>query len=642
MLESLQERINWDEIRRFTPELYYLYSTAPQWEIDSPVFTCEADYHGYWTRLAQELAQQSKEVIGKWQQRGKEAATAVERAQSSASVFDFQSAMAEEPLPIAKSQIHEKVALLASNPPQPITLPQQEGQTQYVAALNQLMQMVFDDNNWPLMTAQGHYDIRFWNACCYKWTVDPFQPGPFGQNGKIILEKPATEDIFFDPKARFLDWRYMDYVIQRHVMEIGEIMDQYPLSGALVSAEADEVISDTSVGSRNNEDYIQSPQPKLARGGASRRQKITIFELWIKDSRTEFRPKIRKADAPNYADRFVLDDDGYIIGDWVKRYPGGRMLIVTGNAVLKDLSNPYPHDQFPFVWPIGEPSIMPYAEGDAMAVMTVTRKINNMLAAIHRYYQSEVTRPMHAEAGWSMDPNLAQNVPNDPTFIVEHAPGKALVRPAAMDIPPLVLEYVGMLQGLLDLTSGSSGVMRGQISDGAQLSAEALGALQNFASSRLALSATMFNSAIRQLGYQLMWILRGTIKQKIKVTVTLPDGTTQPIDWQSDYEVFKKNDPVEVQHLRAKEDYLVAIKAGTGRPGAREQQQTQSLQLFNDNGIDRQAMLEDIQYPNRDAVVARMRARELEDLKAKGEAKELGIQVNEQIKQNRPGRRNKA
>jgi hypothetical protein len=641
MMEAPTRR-NWENVKRFTPELYLEYMTAPQWEIDSDEFTDAQHYHSYWCKFAQQMVVTSKATIGKWQQRGREAATAVERAVNPTTpVFDFQSALSEEPLPIAKSQIHEKVALLSSNPPKPIALPQQESQGNYVSAINQLIDMVFEDNNWPLICAQAHYDIRFWNAAILKWTVDPFQPGPFGQPGKITLEKISPDEVYFDPKAKMLDCRYMDYVVQKHVMEIGEIQSQYPMAGALVSAEADQIISDSSVTSMNNEDYIQSPQPKLARDSAGRRQKITVFELWVKDSRTHFVPIIKNANAKEYKDRFKIDDDGYIIGNWVKRYPGGRMLVVTGNVVLKDIANPFPHDQFPFVFPIGEPSLLPYAEGDAMAIMSVTRKINNMISAIHRYYQSEVTRPMQAEAGWSMDPNLSQQVPNDCSYILETAPGKALVRRQAMDIPPIVMEYISLLQNILDLTSGSSGVMRGQISDGAQLSAEALGALQNYASSRLALSATFFNAVIRQLGYQLMWILRGCIKEAIKVQITLPDGTTQEIDWMSDLSVFQSGDPVAIQKLRAKEDYLVSIKAGTGRPGAKDQQQAQSLQLFNDDAIDRQALLSDLQYPDRDAVVARMRQQELEDLSAKAAAKELGLQISEQIKQNRPGRRTK-
>lgn len=644
MTETLTEsaRINWEAVERFTPELYYEYETAPFWEIDSPDFHGEADYHYYYTQFGKQLVITSKSIIGRWQSRGKEAARAIEQSTAATvPVFDFQNAIAAEGLPLAKSQIQEKVALLSSNPPQPIAMPQQEGQTQYVGALNQLMGMVYEDNNWPLLCSKGHYDIRFWNTACYKWTVDPFSPGPFGQAGKICLEKVALEDLFYDPQCKELDYRYMDYIVQRHVMEIGDIQAKYPLAGHLVSAEEDERISDMSVQARNNEDYIQSPQPKLARDASSRRQKITVYEMWIKDSRLKFQPKMRDPKAKTYKERFELDKDGYILGDWVKRYPDGRMILITGNVVLKDLANPYPHGQFPFVFPIGEPAELPYAEGDAMSLMIVTRKINNMIAIMHKYYQSEVSRPMHGESGWSMDPQMAQQVPNDPDYILEHAPGKALVRPQAMDVPPLLFTYLQLLQGVMDMVSGSSAVMRGQVADGAQMSAEALASLQQYASSRLALSATLFNSVIRQLGYQLMWILRGTIKEAIKCEVILPDGTKQLIDWESDKEVFDRGDPNEIQQLRARENYMITIKAGTGRPGAKDQQQDQALALWRERAIDRTATLDALEYPDRQNIIKRMRDQEIEDLEIKAFSKEIGVSASEQIKQSRPGRRTK-
>lgn len=636
-------RINWDEIERFTPALYHEYERAPLWEIDSPDFHSEADYHNYWSQMAQQFVISSKAVIGRWQARGKESTEALERnANPSTPVFDFDSALATQPLPLAKSQIQEKVALLSSNPARPLIIQQQESQAQYVAALNQLEEMVLEDNNYEMLYAKGNYDIQFWNTAIYKWTVNPREPGIFAEPGKIRLEKVSPDTVFFDPQCEELHCDYMDYCIQKHTMEIGEIQTQYPLAGHLVSADGDEKISDTSVSARNNEDYIQSPQPKLARDAAGRRQKISVLEVWIKDSRTHFVPEIKDPDAKTYEARFLCDDDGYIMGTWQKRYPDGRLLICTGNKVLKDLANPFPHGQFPFVFAIGGPSVVPYADGEAQSIMTVTRKINNMYGKIHAYYQSEVERPMHKEAGAIMDPALDQQIPNGSTYAIELAPGKMLERPDAKDIPPLVLSYITSLQGILDLTSGSSSVMRGTISDGAQLSAEALSALQNFASSRLALSAKFFNAAMRQLFYQLMWILRATVRQKIKVKITLPDGTNTEIDWESDHKVFARGNPQEIQQLRARENYLVTIKAGSGKPGAQEQQQAQALELYREKAINREALLNTLQWPGRDRVLTQMRQEELEDIRTRAEGKELGLALNEQLKQSRPGRRDKS
>jgi hypothetical protein len=532
------ERINWDDVERFTPEMYELYSKAPIWELDG--LAGKGAYYDYWCRFVQSLVISSKSVIGRWQNGGKEAAKALEvySASGATPTYGFLDAMSSEPLPLAISQVHEKVALLSSNPPKPQAIGQQESQKAYVSALNSLMEMVLEANNYELLVSKGFYDIQFWNTCIFKWRVDQFDPGIFAEPGKIVLERCCPDEIFFDPECRELHFDYMDYIVQKHQCEIGDIQLQYPFAGAQISADVEEIIADSSVTSRNNGDYIQSPVPKLARDSASRRQKITVLECYFKDSRLKFEPKINVGSKKEYKDRFALDEDGFIIGDWVKRYPNGRLLVVTGNTVLKDVANPYPHGQFPYVFAQGMPSSVPFTQGNAQRIMTVTRKFNNTIADVHRYYQSEIPRPMHADSGAVLDPNLAQNVPNDPTYIIELAPGKQLMRPPAVDIPPAVFTYLNLLQNLTDMTSGSSSVMRGQLADGAQLSAEAMGQLQQFASSRLALEARFFNTAIKQLGYQLMWILRATVKSSISMSVTLPTGETEKIDWKSDRVVF--------------------------------------------------------------------------------------------------------
>lgn len=635
MIDSsfIQARINWDQVKRFTPALYYRYSTAPQWETDSPTFRSEMDYHMYWCQTIQGMVMISKGMIGKWQANGKDAARAVEVNQSSSiQIFDYEGAMAAEPLPLALAMVHEKVALLASNPPMPMVVRQQESQEQQVAALNQLMHMVLESNNYESLCAKGLYDIQFWNTCIFRWNVDMFQPGIFAEPGKITLEKCSPEEIFWDPLCKELHTDYMDYVVQKHIMEIGEIQSQYPLAAWMVNPVGDELISETSVTSRNNEDYIQSPQPKLARDNSGRRQKITVYEAWIKDSRMKFEPKILDATSPDYEKRFQLDKDGYIIGDWVKRYPNGRQIIVTSMAVLKDIPNPFCHGQLPYVFAQGMPATVPYAAGNAMRLMVVTRKINALIRDIMIYFQSEIKRPMQQTAGAILDPNMAQSVPNDPTYILELSPNGRLERRPAMDVPGSVYTFLQILQQMLDIISGSPGVMRGQLDGGDQLSAEAMGQLQQFASSRLALEAKFFKVAAKQLFYQLMWLLRAIIRANIKVQVTLPTGENVTVDWKSDREVFERGDPTAVQNLRAKEDYLVTLKPGTGVPGGQAQQQAGFQSLYKDNAIDREAYLDGIAFPNRAAVIARMRKQEIEDISSKATARALGLSIGDSLR----------
>lgn len=638
--EKQKTFVDWDEVEDFTPELYDEYCSAPLWERDSMEFSSPEDYHNYWFAQTKQLLISSKDKIGKWQESARSTIEALERGtDSSAGVSDMASALASQPIPFAAAQIDERVALLSTNPPQPIAVALQEKEIPYVNAINSIINMELEANNYETIVYGCHYDEEFYNCSIIKTTVNRFEKGPFGQEGRIFIEQADPSTIYFDPLAKKLHWNYMDYVIQLHQMEIGEIQSQYPYSAKYINPEASELFAASIEDIRSKEDYIQSPQPKLAKGAGSKRQKIQVAELWIKDSRKKFEPFANPA-ATGYEDRFKTDEDGYLLGNWVPRYPDGRLVVVCGGRVLRDIANPYAHGQAPFIFIQSAPRKKPATLGNAPKIMVVTRKINDILKYVHTYAQSEIPRPMHADAGAILNPELADKVPNDPRIIVDLAPGKQLVRPQPSDIPAFTFPYLQSLQAALDLVSGSSAVMRGNISDGAQLSAEALASLQQYASSRLALSAKYFNQGIKQLGYQLMWLIRQHYDQKITVPVTMPDGSQTMFDWESDRKIFETGDPTEISDLRKKEDYQIVIKAGTGNPGG-PKQQGPMLELFRENAIDREALLDALEFPGRQFVNQRMRNNELENIKAKAEAHELGVNVGEELRQNRPGRRKK-
>jgi len=272
--------------------------------------------------------------------------------------------------------------------------------------------------------------------------------------------------------------------------------------------------------------------------------------------------------------------------------------------------------------------------------MTVTRKINDIMARVHKYAQSEIERPKHMDAGALANSELSDKMPNTSDYIIELVQGKKLERPAPQDIPAFTFPYLQSLQNALDLIAGSSSIMRGSLQEGAQLSAEAVDKLQQTASSRLASAAKFFNVGVKQLGYQLMWLIRQTYDQKITIPVQMPDGTTVSYDWESDREIFEKGDPTEIDLLRSKEDYQIAIKSGTGQP-AGQKPQGPMLELFRENAIDREALLDALEFPQRQFVLQRMRQKETQDIRDKAEAHELGVNLGEEIRQMRPGRRPK-
>jgi hypothetical protein len=201
-------------------------------------------------------------------------------------------------------------------------------------------------------------------------------------------------------------------------------------------------------------------------------------------------------------------------------------------------------------------------------------------------------------------------------------------------------------QQYMDLISGSSAIMRGQLAEGAQLSAEAVSSITNSASMRLGLKAKYLASAIKELWYQLCWMIRRVYDENITVQVAMPDGTTQSIDWESDRATFDGGDENEIVQLTSRESYIVDIKAGTGTPNAMAQQQGIADKLFDRKALTRLAYLDAYQYPNRQQIAKQLDEKEKTEVASQAMGRKLGMNIVKVEKQNEkadktPGRREK-
>jgi hypothetical protein len=621
--------MDWNDVDKFTPELYEEYIRAPAWELDGE-FVDEGQQNDYMYDFIKSLVQQSKAKISRWVKGARRDIETLETlTEGTVGVFDLAGALASENISFAYAQIIEKVAMLSNNPPIPQAVALQESEQPEVNALNQIIQVILDESNYPVMTFNGHYDKRFYNACCFKTSVDPFRRGPFNTQGRHCIDKMDFRNMYLDPDARVLHWSEMDYIIEVHEMEIGEIRTQYPLRGHLVNPEETEMTNQATPSFYDQGDYIQSPQPKLAKDLVFRKQKIPVYECWLKDSRLKFIPN-------TLTKPYELDEDGYLVGNFKPRFPDGRLIIVAAGVVLKDIPNPYAHGQFPYIFAQGNPTGNPFTIGDAARIMTVTRKMNDIMKRVHKYAQSEIERPIVGTEGAIADPNVTESIPNTSDYFLQLVQGGEIHRMPATDIPAFVLPYLQSLQSAMDLISGSSTIMRGGLPPGAQLSQDTIDQMRQQASARMALEVQYWNAAMKQLGYQLAWNIRQTMDEKIKITIMMPDNTPQTIDWESDRKVFERGDPNEIARLRSQEDYMIEIKAGSGEPNGKQNQQAQLLDLFRLNGIDRQALLDGIQFPGRQTVIPRMRQKELEDITAMGTAKQIGVGLRNEIKKTEP------
>jgi len=639
------KKIKYPVTKKFSPETYDEYIREPQWVLDG--FETYEDYESYYANVIAEWIQQSKKHTEKWKATCRKALQTIEYMEdASAAYTNIDQANARSPIAIAYASIQEQTALLSNNIAHPIMVATQESENLYVAASNQIMEAELEENDWDTLAMRAIYLADFYNVGYFKSLVDYQEYGPFGQLGKYCIEYVHPDNIYPDPRAKEFAWSHMDYIIEEHHFEIADIRQKWPVTGFKIPDDTESSMY-TSMKDNQAEDTILSPIPKLAKGPSWKRQRIRVYECWFKDSRLKFVPQTEPereeidelGNVKTIYKPLVTDGDGNVVGDWLPAFPNGRCIVIAERRILEDMQNRLPHGSAPYTLVKLSPSDNPYISGDATRIIQVADKINYLLAEVMSYYHTEIQRPILAELGALANKESYKKITNKANKVLLLNPGRIghIMRMPATDIPPIVLEIFKLWLQLLDLVAGSSSIMRGNLADGAQLSAEAMDSLQQQASQRVTMKAKQFNKSVKELGRQGFWLIRRTYDENIKMQVTLPDGSSAPFDWESDKAVFETGDEEEIRKLVSQEGHFIGIKAGTGQPNAQQARQQLAEHLYMINAIRRIDLLDSLEWPNRQEINKAKTEEFRSHIAAESLGRKLGLQIVKAEKGERAG-----
>lgn len=641
------------ELPKYTPAQYKKYLALPPWQRDNTEFGSESDYEDHWVRTIEDWAKQSQNKFDTWKKKCEDILLEMESLKVSwNSTYDDPQSLAAEPVQLAFADVHEQVAVAASNYPHPIYLPQQDSENQYVSALNIFKDMILKMNSFGKKFIDAQYNISVYELAIFRTTFDEDQTGPFGQKGKVCIDVVNPKHVHLDPKATALDWEYMSYIIVDHFMELGDVRKKYPERGFLVPDTAGDYLFGEEP-DRSLHNYIESPIPKLAVGETTARRLVRIRECWFKDARLTFEAynetHFNTPDKPDYDpempevyERPQVDDKGKVKGEWKPAFPSGRCIVLGDRYVMADFANPFLHDEAPFTFMQSCPHDALVIPGDAWRLSRLSRKFNDVLKRIMRQAQSDIERPWLADTTTFPFPRMYYETTNMSNSILVTNPGKTIMRMQPTEIPQFAIWLVTFVQGLMDKFSGISSIMRGNVPSGSQISQEGLDNMTQGASSKMKERMEYAAEAMKKLGYQIMWLIRDKYDQNIDLTVTEPDGSKIAISWENDKVTFNKRDGTS-QEVKAQEDYIVDILQGTGQPGAQQGQSNLASQLYEQNAIDQMAYLQAVKYPGWQDIIDRMQKAKQQELFTESSGRSFGTNVKKiENRDGNPGRREKS
>lgn len=645
----------------FTPEEYADYIRRPYWQDDFPDedFSnmddgdirqfCEA----YWVACVDDWLSQS---VLHWKSVKREWAQAVRRfEQFTERLREISSSKADPAftnLPFLYQGLVELVALLFDSLPRPSYQSRQSTVDDFAGALNYFATWEYDANNFDMLMYDVGLDIQLFNLGILKFTVDDSKEGPFARTGRIQIRRTEPRYIHPDPYAQKMEWEYMAWLIEASPYDVGEIRRMYPDKGFMVAPETHYSITraDEDQGDGDNDDIpgtvISSPA-NANRGGPftiGERGRALLKECWLKDETLEF-----VAEEEWYVNTIVgpdgstleeypglgagffqpkVGDDGYVIGSWQMKYPNGRYIVTCNGVLLLDIPNPYAHKEPPYVFFRGRPSKTCLSPGDATFLIVVERKLNDIYNRVFRMAQANIERPKLADAGVFDAPKKWQNIEAAADMIIQVRPGSTFTTMEGGDIPPFVQPFAAFLKGFFDDLLGVNAVMQGKLTEGSQLSSEALGALQDQAGTRTRMKARFIEAGLKKAGYIMMWLIRSTYKSDLTVKITDPSTKdVKEVKWDPE---------------KAEDDYVVVIHAGSSLPGAKQGAYQQAMSMYREKIVDDEYVLQTAQIPGANAILERKRKKQLEDITADATGKVLGLSIKSNMKTDgQPGRRAK-
>lgn len=490
-------------------------------------------------------------------------------------------------LPITPQAIEESVALLVEGLPRPEPASRDAEQDQFVGTLAHFFDRELEANNFDLLMGKVIFNQKYSFMGITKLVFEAGKPGPFMEDGRLAIRPVDARYFWPDPLAKGTRFEDSTYWIFAEPEDKAEIVRRFPWKGHLVEAENEYSIT------RLDKD---AELEKVGDYTVGKRQRVLVKECWIRDARLVFQPDY---DANGEE---IIDDQGDPVGQWLPKYPNGRLLVVANGVLLKDEPNPFWHGQPPYTLFPARIDGEIFSWSDVELLGRIEDKINRLHKDMIRNARVNMNSPWVVDRHAFDSPKKFNLLTQDPGLVLPVAQGARVVRLPPAELPQFIFPLISWLRGIFDDLLGVQAVMRGQLEKGSQLSADAVENLQVSSSSRLRFRARLMENSLKHLGHQLQWMIRQFYPSDLKVTVHDPrSGEEKQLAWSPDM-----TDPNTIGN------YEIQIQTGSALPGSKEGGNALYLKLWNLDLIDRATTLKALRVPNADAI-----AKEVEKNEAK-------------------------
>lgn len=517
----------------------------------------------------------------------------------------FQAIQSSLPL---QTDVRPKISFVAEEP---------EDQ-EFATVLNEIAESDWDRYNWlePLteVILDGYLYGTGMSSLGYDAELD------YGL-GSVVYR---SEDPFYcypSPDARNINDPTSQGFIHAEPVETDTVKNRYPDKAHLIKPDITDFVRSSKVAisdfklNRANTDR-DMPDVTSDSGQDSSEKRTLLITAYLKPEETE---ECEERDQ---------DDVRYVLR---KKYPRGRKVVIASGILLEDEELPYEHGEIPFSRYINY--ILPrefYGISEVEQLESPQRTFNKLLN-----FSLDVLTLM-GNPIWVVDSSSGVNTDmlvSRPGLVVEKEPGSEVRREEGEQLQPYVLQLTDRLVTWFNDVAGSQDVTRGA-TPGSVTAASAIEQLQEAARTRIRQKQRHLDAYIRDFGRQYVSLVLEKYSAPRVFRVTNNEGSTkyfkfssQPIERQTPSGISERNYEVSVRHYSfdpESDAYVPAneavpflvkgrfdVKANTGSslPFSVADKEQKALNLFDRGIIDEEEVLKQIDYPNRDAILARLQQR---------------------------------
>lgn len=526
--------------------------------------------------------------------------------------------------------IQSQVPIMTDARPQPTFTPRDPTDLELAEVLSDCLEADWQHGKWSFKLSEVLYDGKFYgNGFSYIY----HDPTADNGLGRIRLKSKDPFTIYPDTEATAINEDDCDYFFEAEVRSIEKVKAEYAghqyvdfIKSDLADIMSENKLSAVKPVLKHNYN-LDMPKGENYNGeipGSD--DKVLVLKCFMRPRDTE---EIEEESTDELTNEVKKE---YITK---KKYPQGRYIVKINKFIFEDKPLPLADLKFPYQMYTNYIDPREFWGISEIEPLESPQMIFNKLVSFALDVMTLMGNPVWLIPSSSgVQPGSFHNAPGlQIPFDGEKPPTRA----EGVQLQPYVIQMINLMENWFNSISGSTDVTRG-VTPGSVTAASAIENLQDSAKTRIREQMRHMDSYLVDMGeqYQLLVFEHYTVPRVFRLTnkagvdkyfrfhvEQVNDEFGQPAFQENGNPIkkamiqkyFEGDDgklipEKEVKEIVIKANFDLKVNTGSGLPFSKAEKEQRLLQFFNSGIIDEEEVLKQSDYPNYEAVLERIRAKQ--------------------------------